>query len=54
MELRVCIEKKGPNGTGYVRDKFTEDDLFEWAKRYIEERYHNTEAISVSVESITP
>ena len=55
MEIKVCIAMKAPHEKypRYVRETITEDDLFEWAKRYVSDNYSDDkEATSIEVESV--
>ena len=55
MEMNLCILRKSKyTGTHYERTTFTEADLLEWAKQYVEEHYSDGDAVDVDVESIVP
>lgn len=56
MELKIRIEVKESHAkyTRFVRTEFTDHELLEWAKAYIQNQYSDSEAVSVDVESIIP
>ena len=55
MELKLVIHRKtGPVDGYFDRVVFTEDDLLEWAESWVEDRFSNSEVISVDVDSIVP
>ena len=57
MEIKVCISVQASHEKyhRYVRETIREDDLLEWAKRYISERYsEGNKVVGIEVESIVP
>lgn len=57
MKLKLCITNKSKYlGTRYIRADFGEDELLEWAKKYMEENYHDegSETTNVEIESMIP
>lgn len=55
MELKLCLcVKNDRTGTMYTRVSLTEAELHEWAQRYVDDTYENTELVSVEVESVIP
>lgn len=52
MDLNLDIYIKDYRGPEIVHYTFTDDDLLEWAKAYIKDKYHDTECEMVRVDSI--